>query len=79
MRISLALFVAAMTSPALAQFPPPGIYACADEAGVALGTISLLVAGDYQWQWRIDHGPDGVGGDECRGADGAAGRAALAR
>jgi hypothetical protein len=47
------LFTAALVlaaTPALAQFPPPGIYACADAGGKALGTISLLVAGDYQWQ-----------------------------
>ena len=41
----LFLFV----SPALAQFPPPGIYECDDVAGTKLGTLSLLVAGDYQW------------------------------
>ena len=47
------LFVTILLSaatPALAQFPPPGIYACVDADGKALGTISLLVAGDYQWQ-----------------------------
>jgi hypothetical protein len=36
-----------MTVPALAQFPPPGIYACIDEHGAAFGTLSLFVAGDY--------------------------------
>ncbi len=44
---ALALMLAA--SPALAQFPPPGIYDCAAENGDALGVLSLLVAGDYQW------------------------------
>ena len=45
-----ALTVIILASPALAQFPPPGIYSCAGETGDKLGTISLLVAGDYQWQ-----------------------------
>ena len=49
MRIALVVAVLLSATPALAQFPPPGIYACADEAGTAIGTISLLVAGDYQW------------------------------
>jgi hypothetical protein len=51
MRLALsALTVIILASPALAQFPPPGIYSCAGETGDKLGTISLLVAGDYQWQ-----------------------------
>ena len=40
----------ALASPAFAQFPPPGVYTCDDAKGAELGTISLLVAGDYQWQ-----------------------------
>jgi hypothetical protein len=55
MRTILAVFLALAASPALAQFPPPGIYACADETGAKLGTLSLLVAGDYQWDT-----PDGT-------------------
>jgi hypothetical protein len=51
MRIALsALALTLLTAPALAQFPPPGIYACAAENGDKLGSLSLLVAGDYQWQ-----------------------------
>jgi len=51
MRILLPAFaLVALTSPALAQFPPPGVYDCTDAKGAELGTISLLVAGDYQWQ-----------------------------
>ncbi|MBN9305407.1 MAG: hypothetical protein BGO82_02845 [Devosia sp. 67-54] len=51
MRIALAAFAfIALTAPALAQFPPPGIYSCAGDDGDKLGTLSLLVAGDYQWQ-----------------------------
>jgi len=49
MCIVLALLLALIASPALAQFPPPGIYACADASGTKLGTLTLLVAGDYQW------------------------------
>jgi hypothetical protein len=49
MRITLAAALILVASPALAQFPPPGIYACADTSGTKLGTLSLLVAGDYQW------------------------------
>jgi hypothetical protein len=50
MRTALpALIVVALATPALAQFPPPGIYACTDETGAKLGTLSLLVAGDYQF------------------------------
>ena len=38
------------TVPALAQFPPPGLYVCTADNGGKLGSLSLLVAGDYQWQ-----------------------------
>lgn len=51
MRVLLpALALIILATPALAQFPPPGVYRCADPNGGELGTISLLVAGDYQWQ-----------------------------
>jgi hypothetical protein len=49
MRIAVALLLIATSSPALAQFPPPGIYDCTAEDGTKLGVLSLLVAGDYQW------------------------------
>lgn len=49
MRIRYALPLLLLTTPAFAQFPPPGIYACTDGTGRELGTLSLLVAGDYQW------------------------------
>jgi hypothetical protein len=49
MRVLVALALMIAATPALAQFPPPGIYACEDAAGAKLGTLSLLVAGDYQW------------------------------
>ena len=44
-----AVLVAALTLPAAAQFPPPGIYACVDAAGTAFGTLTLFVAGDYDF------------------------------
>lgn len=49
MRKFLALAVAVLATPALAQFPPPGIYECSADDGTGLGVLSLLVAGDYQW------------------------------
>lgn len=49
MRTLMIAALALIATPALAQFPPPGIYACTDVSGAKLGTISLLVAGDYQW------------------------------
>jgi hypothetical protein len=50
MRIALAaLPLLLIATPALAQFPPPGIYACVDANGGQVGSLSLLVAGDYQF------------------------------
>jgi hypothetical protein len=37
------------TAPAFAQFPPPGVYQCVDMNGAAFGTLTLLVAGDYDF------------------------------
>jgi hypothetical protein len=45
---ALILLVAAATA-ALAQFPPPGAYACTDANGAAFGTIFLSPDGDYQF------------------------------
>ncbi|MEO8757247.1 MAG: hypothetical protein ABI398_05795 [Devosia sp.] len=50
MRITLAAALALLATPALAQFPPPGIYACTGETAGGMGIISMLIAGDYQWQ-----------------------------
>jgi len=36
-------------TPALAQFPPPGVYACTDATGAAVGELNLFTAGDYTW------------------------------
>lgn len=37
-------------TPALAQFPPPGVYACVSENGANLGELTLFVAGDYSFK-----------------------------
>ena len=49
-----AAILAVTTSAALAQFPPPGIYRCQTTAGAPLGTLSLFVAGDYQFSVAAD-------------------------
>jgi len=49
MKYPLAILATFIVTPALAQFPPPGVYDCTSEAGDKLGVLSLLVAGDYQW------------------------------
>jgi hypothetical protein len=46
----IAVLLALSASPALAQFPPPGIYACTDSAAAPLGTLTLLVGGDYAFE-----------------------------
>lgn len=38
-----------LATPARAQFPPPGIYHCVDVDGMAVGDLTLLVAGDYSF------------------------------
>jgi hypothetical protein len=45
---ALILLAAAATA-ALAQFPPPGAYACVDAGGAGFGTILLSPDGDYQF------------------------------
>jgi hypothetical protein len=47
MRSLLALALILLATPALAQFPPPGVYACVNVNGEAVGRLTLLVAGDY--------------------------------
>ncbi|WP_417310223.1 hypothetical protein [Devosia sp.] len=52
MRTLLISVLTALTlaaSPALAQFPPPGIYQCTDTSGTMVGELTLLVAGDYSF------------------------------
>ena len=56
----IAITIAALaltTAPALAQFPPPGVYQCVDMAGKAFGILNLQVAGDYDFA-----ASDGIGG-----------------
>lgn len=57
MRPLLALPLILLATPALAQFPPPGIYACTS-AGAPFGELTLLVAGDYSFK-----GADGTTGN----------------
>jgi hypothetical protein len=52
MRMTLlisAIAVLAGTGAALAQFPPPGFYACTAADGTAIGAIFLAPDGDYQF------------------------------
>lgn len=46
----VATALALLATPALAQFPPPGVYACVAETGENLGELSLFVAGDYSFR-----------------------------
>lgn len=48
MRIAFAALFALLATPALAQFPPPGVYDCTLVDGSAYGTLNLFVAGDYE-------------------------------
>ena len=49
MRRFLALPMLLLATPALAQFPPPGVYACSS-GDTAFGELTLLVAGDYAFK-----------------------------
>lgn len=49
MRPLLALPFLLLATPALAQFPPPGVYACTSD-GRPFGELTLLVAGDYSFE-----------------------------
>jgi len=68
MRPSIVLRAApllfAMTIPAFAQYPPPGIYRC-NRNDEPLGTLVLNVAGDYQFivaaNSNFDAKPDDAG------------------
>ena len=48
--LHLAAAFALFATPALAQFPPPGVYACVSENGANLGELTLFVAGDYSFK-----------------------------
>ncbi len=57
-KLAIATLVAlSAVTPALAQFPPPGVYLCVDMNGGAFGTLSLSPAGEYDFQ-----SADGIGG-----------------
>ena len=55
----IAAFLLTATLPAYAQFPPPGIYQCVDMNGGAFGTLTLQVAGDYQFDTKVTVGGSG--------------------
>ncbi len=71
MRLTLVAFAAlallASASHAFAQFPPPGIYRCAGADGTPLGTLSLLVQGDYQFSVAASPAFDEKAGDPGNG------------
>jgi hypothetical protein len=48
--LALTAAIALLATPALAQFPPPGVYACVSENGANLGELTLFVAGDYSFK-----------------------------
>ncbi|MGV3490580.1 MAG: hypothetical protein ACO1OG_04585 [Devosia sp.] len=51
MRILLATALTLLAvTPALAQFPPPGVYTCVAETGENFGELNLFVAGDYSFR-----------------------------
>jgi hypothetical protein len=45
--LAIALLASIAATPALAQFPPPGVYACTTADGAPFGELNLFVAGDY--------------------------------
>jgi hypothetical protein len=47
--VAATALILATTAPALAQFPPPGVYICVDMSGASFGTLTLQVAGDYDF------------------------------
>lgn len=49
----IATSMLVLTLPAMAQFPPPGIYLCADGGGARFGTLTLFVAGDYDFASEV--------------------------
>jgi len=49
-QLTVAAAITLFASPALAQFPPPGVYSCVSENGANLGELTLFVAGDYSFK-----------------------------
>lgn len=66
MRPLLVLPLLLIATPALAQFPPPGIYACTS-AGAPFGELTLFVAGDYSF--KAADGTTGAGQVASAGSD----------
>ena len=66
MRPLLALPLILLATPALAQFPPPGSYACTS-AGASFGELTLFVAGDYSF--KAADGTTGTGQVASAGTD----------
>jgi hypothetical protein len=66
MRPLLALPLILLATPALAQFPPPGIYSCTS-GGAPFGQLTLLVAGDYSF--KAADGATGTGQVASAGTD----------
>ena len=60
MRIPLAFAIIALATPALAQFPPPGVYACVDAAGVTVAFNHDHVSMDPLVVWRVERDGDYV-------------------
>ena len=50
MRYLITFAAIAFVTPALAQFPPPGIYSCVTNDGTPWGELTLMVAGDYHFR-----------------------------
>jgi hypothetical protein len=49
-KLVIVALLFASISPALAQFPPPGIYSCIAASGEQFGELTLLVGGDYAFE-----------------------------
>ena len=66
MRPLVVLPLLLVATPALAQFPPPGIYACTS-VGAPFGELTLFVAGDYAF--KAADGTTGTGQVASAGSD----------
>lgn len=66
-KVLIAALLIASTTPALAQFPPPGIYACTEASGASVGALTLLVGGDYAFD--DGKGSKGIGQLASAGSD----------
>ena len=55
----IAALLFASTTPALAQFPPPGIYRCTQASGALVGELTLFVGGDYSFRGDKENASSG--------------------